>query len=89
MGLLMLNSIHFKVKTDVDADKHRILEMFFKTWIDQVCNNQVVYKIEKPADNFPADAKIFKVYFANSEDAIAVKLSGIPDEFQHYLEMVV
>lgn len=96
----MLNSLLFKIKADVDIDKHKLLELFFKDWVDNTCENKVEYKIE----NVPESAWIygrgtvhgkgipsyetFRVEFENREDALALKLKGIPDEFQHYLEII-
>ena len=43
----MSNSLFFKIKNTVDIDKHRLLEIFFKDWVDNSCNNEVQYKIER------------------------------------------
>jgi hypothetical protein len=96
----MYNSLLFRIKAEVDVDKHRFLELFFKDWVDTVCNNEVDYKIER----VPGTAWVygrgtvhgkgipsyetFKVEFQKQEDATAMRLKGIPEEFQSYLEIL-
>jgi len=43
----MTNSLFFKIKDSVDIDKHKLLELFFKDWVDDSCENQVHYNIER------------------------------------------
>jgi hypothetical protein len=96
----MYNSLLFRIKAEVDVDKHRFLELFFKDWVDTVCNNEVDYKIERVpgtarvfgrglvnAPNLPS-YETFKVEFQRQEDATAMRLKGVPEEFQHYLEIL-
>lgn len=89
----MSNSLFFKIKDSVDIDKHRLLEIFFKDWVDDSCNNQVHYKIQR---DFKKDwepgmvhyQETFRVDFEKQEDATAMSLKGVPKEFQQYLEIV-
>lgn len=88
----MLN-LCFKVKADVDVDKYRILELFLKDWIDDTCNNEVHYDISERGEYsqyspYPFHTQYFNVEFDRSEDALAVKLKGIPEMFQNYVEIV-
>lgn len=76
-----MTSIYFKVKDTVDADMHHVLEIFFKDWVDGLCNNEVKYG--KPAGG------IFKVDFEKQQDALALKLKGIPPEFKDYLCIII
>lgn len=76
----MYNSIKFKIKVNVDADKKRLLELFFKDWVDGTCDNQV------SIENTPHET--YKVDFRHQEDALAILLRGVPKEFQHYLEII-
>lgn len=78
----MSNSLSFKIKSDVDIDKHRLLEFFFKVWVDSGCNKQVKYSIERGVN------KTFSAHFEKSEDALALTLRGVPLEFEKYLEIV-
>ena len=93
----MLKSIYFVVKTDVKKDKHQILEMFFKDWIDASCNNEVEYTVEHLPDIFSRNGyyfatapqnKRYRVDFEKQEDALALLLRGVPEEFRNYLEIV-
>jgi len=89
----MSNSLFFKIKDSVDIDKHRLLEIFFKDWVDDSCNNQVQYKIERDVikDWEPGMVhyrETFRVDFERREDAVAMSLKGVPREFQQYLEIV-
>jgi len=89
----MTNSLFFKIKDSVDIDKHRLLEIFFKDWVDDSCNNQVQYKIERDVikDWEPGMVhyrETFRVDFERREDAVAMSLKGVPREFQQYLEIV-
>lgn len=77
--------MRFKIKPNIDIDKCRLLELFFKDWIDTLCENDVQYNIEQ-IDN--TNDSIFKVDFNNSEDAVALRLKGVPEEFQPYLEII-
>lgn len=98
----MSNSLLFKIKADVAIDKYRLLELFFKDWVDNNCNNEVNYKIErKPvaawvqglgavyAPTGLSSSETFRVDFEKQEDLLAMKLKGVPEELQHYLEIVI
>ena len=67
-------------------DKGNILRMFFEDWADSICNNEVSYSYESGSrcDNSPYT---IRVDFVNKEDALAMKLKGIPDEFKKYLTL--
>lgn len=74
----MYSTLMFKTKCPkTDA---QILELFFKSWIDNECNNEVEYNIK--------DNSIFCVDFMHAEDAIALKLKGLPAEFNKLLEII-
>ena len=89
----MSNSLYFKIKDSVDSDKHRILELFFKGWVDETCENQVQYKIERNSikhwnPGMVHYTETFRVDFDRQEDALAIKLKGVPEELKSYLEIV-
>jgi len=89
----MANSLFFKIKDTVNIDKHRLLEIFFKDWVDNSCNNQVQYKIERNVNKDWEPGMVhyketFRVDFEKREDAVAMSLKGVPKEFQKYLEIV-
>lgn len=71
-------SLFYKIKKPGD-EHNRIFEIFFKAWVDDNCDNQVEYKDLKN--------KLIQVD-CNEEDAIALKLKGIPFEFKGYLEIL-
>jgi hypothetical protein len=66
--------------------------MFFKAWVDDTCNNEVGYALMRDYlhDDYKTTPVIetFRVDFERMEDAVALKLKGVPDEFQNYLEIV-
>lgn len=89
----MSNYLSIKIKSDVAIDKHRLLECFFEDWIDDSCNNQVHYNIERDVSKEWKPGMVyynetFSVHFDRPEDALALKLRGIPREFEKYLEIV-
>jgi hypothetical protein len=89
----MPSSILFKIKESVDIDKHRIIELFFKDWVDDSCDNEVKIKIERDVikDWIPGMVyyvETFRVDFDKPEDAVALRLRGIPPDFENYLELV-
>ena len=78
-------------------DKKKILEMFFKDWADSVCNNKVRYSSTVESEDYyfshgPLPAvvvtAIIKVEFDNEEDAVAMKLKGVPPDLQQYLSLI-
>jgi len=86
----MSKPLYFIFKDTVDSDKHRLVEIFFKDWLDNLSDNQVSYDIKKVINWHPnyKHHKIFHVMFDKQEDAVVMKLRGVPKEFQSYLEMV-
>lgn len=82
--------LFFKIKDTAALEKHRILEIFFKSWIDEVCNNEVNYTLEGVRELPTGDywEEIYRVDFENFEDAVALKLAGVPKEFRNYIELV-
>jgi len=83
-------SLHFKL--DTPADKAKVLELFFQDWADSICNNEVSYETVESDSKHGSGSiwwdEIIRVNFKNPEDAIAMKLRGIPNEFQNYLSFV-
>jgi hypothetical protein len=84
-------SLYFKTKEAPGS--FRVLELFFKAWVDDSCNNEVQYKVERDIEKDWMPGMVhyhetFRVDFERQEDAVALKLKGIPDEFQKYLEML-
>lgn len=78
-------SLLFKIKGTTSFDKHRILEMFFKSWVDDVCHNDVSYT------NLwlSSDEEVYRVDFEYEEDAVILKLKAFPKEFQNHIEIFV
>lgn len=71
-------SLFYKIKKPGD-EHNRICEIFFKAWVDDTCDNRVEYR--------DLTNKLLRVD-CNEEDAIALKLKGIPFEFNKYLEII-
>ncbi len=84
-------SIFFKIKDTAAREKHRMVEIFFKSWVDTTCNNEVDYTLEEvlaaPAGSLQWE-EVYRVDFERTEDAVALKLRGIPREYQNYIEIV-
>lgn len=61
--------------------------MFFEDWADRIGNNQIRYSIVgiSPEGDFLSN-DIIRVDFTNEEDATMMRLKGIPEEFQKYLQ---
>ena len=79
-------SLIFKIKDSAtDLEKQRILVLFFKSWIDDLCKNKVFYEFNYDHLRY---RDLCKVEFEHSEDAVVLKLKGIPDEFSQYIEFV-
>ena len=81
-------SLFFRIKDDTALEKYRIIEYFFKSWVDDNCNNEV--DINKVTYN-QADLcwmHMYRADFEHFEDATAIKLKGIPKEYQPYIEIV-
>ena len=85
-------SLYFKFKNISDVDKHKVLQMFFKAWVDETCNNEVGYSVVQDFDKSDYSVspviEAFRIDFEHFEDALALKLKGVPAEFQNYLEIV-
>jgi|ADurb_H2B_01_Slu_FD_contig_71_672811_length_1218_multi_3_in_0_out_0_2 hypothetical protein len=84
-------SLFFKIKDTATQEKHKIVEIFFKSWVDGICNNEVDYTLtdvlEAPLNSVRWE-EIYRVDFERTEDAVALKLKGIPPEYQNYVELV-
>lgn len=63
------------------TDKEQILEMFFKDWVDNTSTN---YNVDIHSWH---SLDILEVKFENEEDALALRLKGIPEEFRPYIEI--
>lgn len=76
-------SLFFKITAPNFANKDSMLELFFKSWIDDACNNNVTFTdVTSPTLN------TVRVDFDFSEDAIVLRLKGIPTEFANYIEII-
>lgn len=78
-------SLVFKIKDIGTFEKYHILEMFFKSWVDDICNNEVQYTFVRSGNS---SMDICRVDFDNLGDAVALVLMGIPNEFKKYIEIV-
>ena len=83
-------TLFFKIKDTPPLEKYSIVEVFFKYWVDCACNNEVNYTLQEifaPTDSSTWE-EIYKVEFDYAEDAIALKLMGVPKEFEQYIEII-
>ena len=78
------NSIYFQCIISLH-NKH-ILRMFFEDWTDGIGDNEVRYVDN--ITNTKSNIDIIKVKFTYEEDALAMKLKGIPDEFIKYIKPI-
>lgn len=86
-NLMYSTSLFFKIKDSAALDKHRILEIFFKSWVDGNCNNEVNYTVQYTT-NVHTFEELFRVDFISSEDAMAIKLKGVPKDISDYVELI-
>ena len=85
-----MNSLYFKIKDTVGVDKYQLLEVFFSDWIDSNCVN---YRVERGIVRdspgiTPWGQETFRVDFDRGEDYVAMKLRGVPQQFQGFLEIL-
>lgn len=86
-------SIYYRTKPQIPIDKHRLVEIFFKDWVDTICDRKVQFSIERDISKewlpgMVTYQETFRVDFEKSEDALVMQLRGVPAEFGDYLEMV-
>ena len=89
----MSSSITFRLRDSVEVDKHRLVELFFKDWVDNICDNEVRFTVQRDVikdwtPGMVSYTETFRVLFENQEDELALRLKGVPVEFQKYLEMI-
>ena len=85
--MMYSTSLYFEIKAT--HDKKVILEMFFKDWADSICNNEVAYSTTATESmGYGITNEVIQVDFVNYEDALIMKLRGVPDEFKAYLELL-
>jgi hypothetical protein len=84
-------SLFFKIKDTAAKEKHLIVEIFFKSWVDTTCNNEVEYTLEVVQEeslSLLQWEEVYRVDFERIEDAVALKLKGVPEEYRNYIEIV-
>jgi len=88
-----MQNLSLRIKVDPrfeEAHKFNLIAIFLKDWIDSNCNNQVKYTLEvNPSDlDYFLNEYTINVEFDNSEDALALKLKGIPERFQQNVKFM-
>ena len=84
-----MHKSHLHIHLRATSDKESILKMFFQDWADELCNNEVSYStVASDGGGRLWWNEIIRVEFVNEEDAVAMKLKGIPDELKQYLKLV-
>lgn len=85
-----MSSLFFRIKDS--ASSYSVVELFLRAWIDANCNNEVNYIVDDPTSNdfFRVDLSTLnvRVDFDNTEDAILLKLKGVPEELSVYVELL-
>jgi hypothetical protein len=76
----MSNPLYYKIKDTVETDKRLLVNLFFRDWIDGVCDSRVKF-ITSPSETSMVD-------FDSQEDALAIRLQGLPPKLQMYVEIV-
>ena len=85
----MSNSLFYKIKPNVNIDKHRLIELFFMDFIDDTCDNKIQYQLEREwQPGMVHSTETLRIDFEREEDTLAMYLRGVPKEFQQYLEIV-
>lgn len=90
----MSTFIYFKFKDTINGNNSRVVDIFLKSWIDDVCQNHAKYKIVHAPINDNACSShtpyrdAYRVDFEKQEDAIVARLQGIPSELQKYIEIL-
>lgn len=76
-------SVYYKIKDTVNPGAMRVLACFLDDWVDTSLASDVKYSVlvETPFE------KNFRIDFENQEDALFLKLIGVPDEFKKYIEI--
>lgn len=86
---MIRNHLYFKVKESVDEENYPLLDICFKEWISGYCDNQIDIISRSVRDvNRYYLLKYYKVIFNHQEDLLAIKLAGLPSQFDKYLEMI-
>jgi hypothetical protein len=82
----MYTRINFKLISP-DANSNRILELFLKDWID---DTSIQYTFEHGfaiTHNWRQE-EIYSVDFEHIEDALVIKLKGVPPGYIDYIQIV-
>jgi len=70
-------------------EKKKILDLFFKDWADGICNDEVAYStIASDGGGRLWWNETIRVDFMNDEDALVMRLKGVPEELQKYLQII-
>lgn len=82
----MSNPLYYKIKDNIEIDKHHLIDLFFRDWVDGACDNQVQFRLEQL--DVPGKQDTLIVDFYSIEDAVAMRLKGIPPKFERYMEII-
>jgi len=78
-------TLFYSIKASAPEVNDAVLELFFKSWVDEVCNNGARCKINKYTPVATQYRNTFCVEFPREEDALMMKLKGLPSEFENYI----
>lgn len=68
---------------------YRILESFIDEWVDNTCRDHSNYEIREcgpPAND--GVARFIRIDFTNPEDAVSLRLQGVPPGYIKYIDFV-
>jgi hypothetical protein len=86
---MIRNHLYFKVKESVDEENYPLLDICFKEWISGYCDTKVNIISRNVRDvNRYYFLTYYKVIFDHPEDLLAIKLAGLPPQFDKYLEII-
>ena len=76
-------SLFFKIKDTATLEKHKIVEIFFKSWVDSICNNEVDYTLtdvlEAPLNSVRWE-EIYRVDFERTSRCSCFEAKRYPNQ---------
>jgi hypothetical protein len=80
----MTSQLKFKVNNELSGSAINPLRMFIQDWIESTCGN--AYHLDSDYLQ-KRNGIVITVKFDHSEDALVLKLKGIPKDLSKYIEL--
>ena len=80
---MIISQLTFKVNDDLADDARDTLNMFLHDWLSQNCGDD--FQLNRLISKHRSVLLTFQ--FKNSEDALAIKLRGVPKDLSKYVEL--